>query len=136
MPSEPKPGIVAVSFRDTLHQFRKRRVSIALDEPRVARFSPRGDSLPGVFVGIGQRAENHFGKASSLLSEIEQALLAGEPYRTVAKNFAASPAAVFRHGKDHVAASPASSGSFGNATDRPWIRRSLRDTVPHSESAA
>jgi hypothetical protein len=30
--------------------------------------------------------------------------IAGEPYRSIAKRFAASPEAVFRHGKDHVPA--------------------------------
>lgn len=35
-------------------------------------------------------------------SEINAALVAGEPYRTIAKRFGASPAAVFRHGKEHV----------------------------------
>jgi hypothetical protein len=34
----------------------------ALDEPRVSEFSPRGGGLPGVFVGIRQRAEDHFGQ--------------------------------------------------------------------------
>lgn len=37
--------------------------------------------------------------------EIDQALLSGEAYRSIAKRFGASPAAVFRHGKDHVAVS-------------------------------
>lgn len=35
-------------------------------------------------------------------SEIDEALLAGAAYRTIASRFAASPAAVFRHGKDHL----------------------------------
>jgi hypothetical protein len=34
--------------------------------------------------------------------EIDTALLAGQAYRTIANRFAASPAAVFRHGKDHL----------------------------------
>ena len=32
----------------------------ALDEPRVTQFAPRGGGLPGIFVGLGQRTENHF----------------------------------------------------------------------------
>ena len=35
-------------------------------------------------------------------NKIDQALLTGEAYRGIAKRFAASPAAVFRHGKEHV----------------------------------
>ena len=34
--------------------------------------------------------------------EIDEALLSGQAYRTIANRFAASPAAVFRHGKDHL----------------------------------
>jgi hypothetical protein len=45
----------------------------ALGEPRVAEFSPRGGGLPGIFVGIGQRTENHFGQR---IHVGEQSLLA------------------------------------------------------------
>ena len=34
--------------------------------------------------------------------EIDEALLSGQAYRTIANRFAASPTAVFRHGKDHL----------------------------------
>jgi len=36
--------------------------------------------------------------------DIDQALLAGEAYRTIAKRFGASPGAIFRHGRDHIPA--------------------------------
>src|SRR4051794_12665404 len=37
-------------------------------------------------------------------SEIDRALVAGKPYRSIARQFAASPDAVFRHRSDHLPA--------------------------------
>src|SRR5258706_15656670 len=38
-------------------------------------------------------------------TEIDEALLSGESFRSIATRFVASPSAIFRHGKEHVSQS-------------------------------
>lgn len=58
--------------------------------------------------------------------EIDQALLGGAPYRIIAKRFGASPAAVFRHGKDHISKALVKAKQTANEVEAGTLFERLR----------